>query len=222
MSITTGVSGYMLIENYGLIDAFYMSVITIATVGYGEVEELSQMGRLFTSFYILMNLGIFAFFVSVMTSYLFEGKLRDIFKNYRSGMELSKLNDHVIVCGFGRNGSRACEELVLNGTNFVVIEKSPEVQENVSETIQFHMLIGDATKDETLRTAGIAKAKVIIITTPSDAANVFITLTARALNSKIKIISRASQIETEDKLYRAGANEVILPDYMGGCSWRRS
>ena len=215
-SVVSGVTGYMIIEDYGVIDAVYMSVITIGTVGFTEVKELSQAGRIFTSVYILMNLGIFAYVVSVLTSYLFEGKLHAIFKNYRSDMELNKLKNHVIVCGFGRNGSRACEELAQSNTDFVVIELNPEVRQSVPESVNFHMLVADATKDDSLKEAGIDRAKVIIITTPSDAANVFITLTARALNDKIQIIARASQKETEEKLYRAGATEVILPDYLGG------
>lgn len=216
LSLLVGVLGFMKVEGYNLINAFYMAVITISTVGFTEVHALSANGRLFTSIYILINLGIFAYVVSVITSYLFEGKLRSIFKDYMEDRELNKLKDHVIVCGYGRNGSQACEELLKSGRDFVVIEKDPEIRQSVPSTTGFQFLIADATADSNLKLAGIERAAVIIITTPSDAANVFITLTARALKPDIYIISRASEQQTEEKLYRAGANQVIMPDNLGG------
>jgi voltage-gated potassium channel len=164
--------------------------------------------------YILLNLGLFAYVVSVVSTYFFEGKLKSILKSYQSGMEISRMSNHIIVCGFGRNGSQACEELQKSGKDFVIIEKDDELKDQIPTSMRWY--IGDATKDENLRAVGIAKASTIIITTPSDAANVFITLTARALNEQIHIISRASDRETEDKLYRAGANKVIMPDLLGG------
>lgn len=215
-SLLIGVLGFMKVEGYDLMNAFYMAVITISTVGFTEVQELSPNGRLFTSAYILVNLGIFAYVVSVITSYLFEGKLRSIFKDYMVDRELNKLKNHVIVCGYGRNGSQACEELLKSGREFVVIEKDPEVRQSVPSSASFPLLIGDATADSKLKLAGIGRASVIIITTPSDAANVFITLTARALKPDIYIIARASEQQTEEKLYRAGANQVIMPDNLGG------
>lgn len=214
MSIGIGLLGFSLIEDLDFINSMYMTIITIGTVGFTEVKELSPAGRVFTSVYILLNLGLFAYVVSVMSSYIFEGKLKSIFKNYRSGMEISKLNNHVIVCGFGRNGSMACEELKKSGKDFVIIEKDPELKAIIPETMKWY--IGDATEDDNLKAIGIDKANSIIITTPSDAANVFITLTARHLNEKINIIARASSKETENKLYRAGADKVIMPDLLGG------
>lgn len=216
ISLLIGVFGFILIEDYDLLNAFYMAVITISTVGFTEVKELSPIGRLFTSVYILLNLGIFAYVVSVISAYLFEGKLRSIFKDFMVDRELNKLKDHVIVCGYGRNGSQACEELLKSGKEFVVIEKDPEIRQSVPSSSAFQFLIADATADSNLKLAGIERASVIIITTPSDAANVFITLTARALKPDIYIISRASENQTEEKLYRAGANQVIMPDNLGG------
>ncbi len=214
LSLCVGLTGFILIEDLNFVNALYMTIITIGTVGFTEVKELSQAGRVFTSLYILMNLGLFAYVVSVVSSYFFEGKLKSIFKNYRSGMEINKLNNHIIVCGFGRNGRRACEELQKSGKDFVIIEKNPEMNEVIPDTMRWY--IGDATKDDNLRYIGIDKASTIIITTPSDASNVFITLTARHLNEKLQIIARASNIETEEKLYRAGADKVIMPDMLGG------
>ena len=193
-----------------------MSVITLSTVGFSEVHEFSPSGRLFTAIYILMNLGILAYAVSVLSTFLFEGKLKSIFKNYMSDLKINKMNNHIIVCGYGRNGKEACEELLRAGKEFVVIEKEIEVQNQLEDTKRIPMLIGDATFDKNLKLAGIQRAKVIIITSPSDASNVFITLTARELKPDILIISRASENQTGNKLYRAGADKVIMPDNLGG------
>ncbi len=213
-SICIGLLGFSWIEDLSFVNSLYMTIITVGTVGFTEVKELSAAGRVFTSFYILLNLGLFAYVVSVVSSYIFEGKLRNIVKNYRSEMEISKMKNHVIVCGYGRNGSRACEELEKSGEAFVLIEKDPEMQSVIPERIKW--FLGDATEDEKLKAVGIDRAKAIIITTPSDAANVFITLTARHLNEKIRILVRASNPETENKLYRAGADKVVMPDILGG------
>ncbi len=213
-SIAIGTIGFISIENVSLIDAIYMSIITISTVGFTEVTELSATGRIFTSIYILLNLGIFAYTVSALSSYFFEGKLKSIFKSYKSGMEISKLKNHVIVCGFGRNGMQACEELEKSGRDFVIIEKDAQVAEEIPEKMIWYL--GDATHDDTLKAVGIERAETIIVATPSDASNVFITLTARHTHETINIISRATNVETESKLYRAGANRVILPDVLGG------
>lgn len=213
-TVVIGIIGFSQIEDLNFVNALYMTIITVGTVGFTEVKELSAAGRVFTSIYILINLGLFAYIVSVVSAYFFEGKLKSILKSYRSGMEISKLKKHVIVCGFGRNGSKACEELKESGKEFVVVEKNPELKERIPESYKW--VIADATQDENLKMVGIQKATVIIITTPSDAANVFITLTARHLNEKIKIISRATSKETKDKLYRAGADHVIMPDTLGG------
>lgn len=214
--LVIGVTGYMSIEGYTFVDALYMSVITISTVGYMEVNELSSLGRLFTAGYIIFNIAVFAYAVSVLTSYLFEGKLKSVFSTYMMDRELNKLKDHVIVCGYGRNGSRACDELHREGRKFVIIDKDPEVEENMPDEIRSWFLHGDATLDSVLNSGGIKRAREIIITTPSDAANVFIALTAREMQPKIVIIARASEIETESKLYRAGADQVLMPDHLGG------
>lgn len=214
ISLSVGMIGFSFIEGLGFVNALYMTIITIGTVGFTEVKELSAMGRVFTSFYILMNLGLFVYVVSVVSSYFFEGKLKSIFKDYKSVMEISKLNNHVIVCGFGRNGKQASEELKKSNKDFVIIEKDPKILETIPHEMKAYL--GDATKDDNLRDIGISKSSSIIVTTPSDASNVFITLTARYLNPEIKIISRASNLETENKLYRAGANKVIMPDMLGG------
>ena len=215
-SLVAGTVGFHIIEDYNLLNAFYMAVITLSTVGFTEVQELSDKGRLFTAFYILMNLGIFAYAVSVLTSFIFEGKLKSIYKNYMTDLKINKLSNHVIVCGYGRNGKEACEELSRSGKQFVVVEKNQDILKELKTNSDFPVSIGNATSDSTLKTVRIDRAEVIIITTSSDADNVFITLTAREMKPDIKIIARASKKESESKLYRAGADNVILPDHLGG------
>ena len=215
-SLMAGTIGFYFIEDYNLFNAFYMSVITFSTVGFTEVHEMTEKGRLFTAFYILMNLGIMAYAVSVVTSFIFEGKLRSIYKNYMTDKMINKLSNHVVVCGYGRNGHEACEELENAQREYVVIEKDSETIKEFEQKDGAYIMQGDATSDNVLKTAGLERAKVVIVTTPSDAANVFITLTARGMNPNIKIIARASEKESESKLYRAGADSVIMPDYLGG------
>ena len=215
-SLFAGTLGFYVIEDFNFVNSFYMSVITLSTVGFKEVHELSDEGRLFTAFYILMNLGILAYAVSVLTSFIIEGKLQSIYKNYMADLKINKLKNHVIVCGYGRNGKEACEELSRSDKQFVVIEKNKQVLETFNTNDGSHILLGNATSDNSLTTAGLERASVVIVTTPSDADNVFITLTAREMNPDIKIIARASEKESESKLYRAGADNVILPDHLGG------
>ncbi len=214
LSVLIGVGGFMIIEDYGLNDAFFMTAITISTVGYNVVQPLSPTGQIFTGIYIFFNLGILAYVVSVITTYIFEGELNHFLKKYRMVKELKKINDHVIVCGYGRNGSKACEELDNSNVPFVLVERDPESVEGVLK--RYNILIGEATHDEVLKDAGIDKAKAIITTLPSDADNVFITLTAKELNPNIQIIARASEENTTNKLRRAGANKVVMPDAVGG------
>ncbi|MEM6317722.1 MAG: potassium channel protein [Bacteroidota bacterium] len=216
LSLVIGILGFTFIEDYSLVDAFYMSIITVSTVGFTEVRELSTEGRIFTSLYIIFNLGVFTYIASVLTTYLFEGELRSVLKNIMTDREISKLRNHVIVCGYGRNGSQACKELMREGREFVVIDKDPSLRQPIPLKSNFQILDADATLDNSLILAGIERASEILITTPADADNVFITLTARELKPDITIIARASEKRTESKLYRAGANHVILPDHLGG------
>lgn len=216
ISIGIGITGFMFLEkNYTFIDALYMTVITIATVGFTEVHPLSDAGRLFTSFYIVINLGLFALFASVLTTYLFEGELREILNNYNSIRRVKKMKDHVIVCGFGRNGIRACEELKKNNIPFVVVDQDPELLREMPQN-DFVFIEGDATHDEILKTAGVEHAQALITTLPKDADSVFVTLTARQMNPDINIVARANETSAESKLIRAGANRLVRPDLIGG------
>ncbi|MEP7167977.1 MAG: potassium channel protein [Bacteroidota bacterium] len=214
--IVFGTAGYMLIENYRLLDAFYMTVITSASVGFREVNPLSDAGKIFTCVLIIMSLVTLGYSISVITTYIIEGELQLYFKNKKVKTEINKLDRHVIVCGFGRNGRQATEQLKSGDKNFLVIENNPETIENLRADGTILFLEGDATKDEVLIEAGISKAEALITALPHDADNVFVVLTAREMNPKLKIISRASDDASENKLKRAGANNVIMPDKIGG------
>ncbi|MEL6534575.1 MAG: potassium channel family protein, partial [Bacteroidota bacterium] len=215
-SMVIGMGGFILIEGYTMVEAFYMSVITISTVGFTEVQPLSSTGRLFTGFYIILNLGIFAYVVSVLTAYLFEGELNRMYRQYLSRRVLRKMKDHTIVCGLGRNGFKACEELLHSGEKFVVIDNNALSLERYPQAKEFQVIIGDATHDEVLEKAGIHQARALITTLPSDADNVFITLSAREENPDVFVIARASEEKSESKLKHAGAHEVVMPDALGG------
>ncbi|KOY86967.1 hypothetical protein AD998_13175 [bacterium 336/3] len=216
LSFIIGTISFMAIEGYGLLDALYMCIITAATIGYQEVKPLSDAGKIFNIFYILANLALFAYVISTLTSYLFEGELKNIFRKYKVQKIIQKMEDHIIVCGYGRNGFNVCQELNRLNVPYVLIEKDEHHVEHFTSSDNHQMLIGDATLDETLKEANIDKARALIIALPNDANNVFITLTARELNPKVFIITRASEQNSEKKMYRAGANKVVMPEALGG------
>ncbi|MDF9799576.1 voltage-gated potassium channel [Catalinimonas alkaloidigena] len=215
-SVLIGMVGFITLEGYSMLEAFYMAIITLSTVGFTEVQTLSDNGRLFTSFYIIFNLGIFAYAISIITTYIVEGEFKDIFHQYMISKRVQRMQNHIIVCGFGRNGTKTCAELLKSQRSFILIEKDVDLVDSFPSNNNFEYIIGDATSDEILLTAGIERAGAIITTLPRDADNVFITLTARELNPKVKIISRATEERASKKLYRAGANQVVMPDAIGG------
>ena len=210
-----GTAGYMIIEGFSFFDALYMTVITIGTVGYMEVQPLSTAGRIFTIIIILVNIGAFTFFVTFLTRYLLDGEFIRQYKHLKMDNAIHNLNNHVIVCGFGRNGTECAQVLHDNHIPFVVLEEKNELPKNLPFTVH-HFVKGDATRDEVLKEAGIERARAIIATMPVDADNLFMVLTARQLNPNIVIISRASQDSSVNKLRVAGANNVIMPDKIGG------
>ncbi|MCX6291425.1 MAG: potassium channel protein [Bacteroidetes bacterium] len=211
-----GIIGYVTIEHYSLLDAVFMTVITVATVGYREVQQLDAAGKIFTSLLIITSIGTFAYAISVITRYVIEGEFQTYFKHYRVNREVQKLSGHVIVCGYGRNGKQACEQLRSENEIFVAVESKHDIISQMREEGDILFVEGDATQDEVLIEAGIGMAKALISALPDDAANVFVVLTARGINPKLKIISRASDESSESKLKRAGADNVIMPDKIGG------
>ncbi len=212
-----GTLGFVYIEDFTWMDAFYMTVITVSTVGFGEVHNLGPEGKLFTSFLIITTFGTLAYAISSITRYLVSGEYKVYLKNYRVLTELKSLSDHVVVCGYGRNGRQAVKTLRAYHQDFVIIENDPDLVQRIRESSEHTMVLpGDATDDSIMQQAGIEKAKALITTLPSDADNLFVVLTARDVNSTLNIISRASDDRSEHTLKIAGANNVILPDKVGG------
>lgn len=214
--ILAGVVGYILIEHVSFLDALFMTIITVTTIGYGEVFPLDEAGRIFTILLIVTNLGMFAYGISLITSYLVEGSIFQNLKSRRMKERIKALDGHVIVCGFGRNGQAACEMLNKHQIEYVILESKRELLELYLNREHYYYLNEDATKDEALIDAGIQRARGLITTLPNDADNVFVTLTAKGLNPGLTIISRASNSSSFTKLKRAGATNVIMPDRIGG------
>jgi voltage-gated potassium channel len=215
--ITMGVIGYMLIDSrFGFLDALYMTVNVIGTVGFREVYPLTATGQIFTIFLVITGFGTFAYTISSITSYVLSGELQEYFRSSRQVNQIDKLEGHVIICGYGRNGRQAAHMLKKHDKRFVVIEQKKEVIDSLNHKYSELVLQGDATQDEVLEKAGIAKASALITTLPIDADNLFIVLTARSMNAGLTIISRASDDNSDKKLKTAGANNVIMPDKIGG------
>lgn len=191
-----------------------MTIITVSTVGFREVRPLSTEEQIFTVVLITASIFIFAFAISVVTEYILSRNSLQILKRKKVKQQIDRLNNHVIVCGYGRNGAQAASRLKAYKQPFVVIEKDREIIEKYEEDILF--VEGDANEDEVLITAGVERARYLIATLPDDAANLFVVLSARQLNRDLFIISRASQITSQKKLQLAGADKVIMPDKIGG------
>jgi len=217
VSFVIGIMGFMLIENYSFLEAFYMTAITISTVGYTEVKPLSANGQLFSGVYIILNLGIFAYALSAFTSYVAHGEFfRKIHRNFIE-QQISKMKDHIILCGYGKYGKEVVDNFLHHNIDFIVIERNPqkiiEIQEREDK---IHYVEGDTTHDDILLLAGISKARALISSLGDDTENVFTVLSARQLNPKLNIISRSLHPKTEGKLRMAGADHVIMPEQIGG------
>ncbi len=213
--LVIAVAGFMIIEHFNVTDAFYMAIITISTVGFGEVHPLSEVGKWFTMVLIVINLSLLTYIVSYITQYFLDGNFQRFYKRYKMTRAINELHDHVIICGFGRNGKAAARLIMENKIPVVVLERH-ETQDDDDEHDFKFLFHTDATNDEALLAAGIEHARGLITTLPDDADNLFIVLTARELNPRLQIISRASNDSTIRKLKSAGANEVIMPDKIGG------
>ncbi len=219
--VVFGTSGYIFLEGFRPVDALYMTVITIATVGFREVAELSDAGKIFTIILILGSFGVFGYVVTMVTRFVVDGVFTHFYKDNKVKRKIDKLDDHVIVCGFGRNGRQTAFELMEHDEEFVVIEKDPQVLEHLREGTDYLYIEGDATSEEILTLANIENARALITTLPIDADNLFVVLTARQIKNNILIISRASDDNSDIKLKRAGANNVIMPDKIGGTRMAR-
>ena len=207
---------FMAIEGWSWIDAFYQTIITVSTVGFGEVHPLSYSGKLYTSFLIITSFGTFAYAISSITSYIVTGDYKRYFKDYKNMKEISQIKNHVIVCGYGRVGQKTIETLKAHNESFIILESNPDIIEEFREKGNVTYIQGNATEDEVLIKAGVQNAKALITALPSDADNLFVVLSAKELNHKLKVISRASKPATKRKLKMAGADNVIMPDSLGG------
>jgi len=206
---------FMFAFNFSIVDAIYMTIITISTVGFKEVEPLTNAEKLFTSGLIVTSIFIVGYAITVISEYIISNNNFGNLIQKRVEKKINKMHDHVIVCGYGRNGQQAVHKLLAYKKPFVVIEKDEEVVEKYySEMVMF--IHGNANEDDVLKKAGIEKAMTLITALPNDADNLFVVLSARQLNQSLKIISRATEETTLKKLKLAGANNVIMPDRIGG------
>ncbi len=213
--VSLGTSGFMIIEGWRFLDSLYMTIITLATVGFKEVYPLSDAGKIFTILLIIFGVSVIGYIVGSLAQHMFEGQFQRLVGRKKLDKKIEALKDHFIICGFGRIGALICKEFAAKPLPFVVIEKSPELLAKLEED-QFLFLHGDATADETLLKAGIKRARGLVSVVASDSENVYITLTARGLNPDLFILARAGEDGSEIKLLRAGANKVVSPYLIGG------
>lgn len=213
--LLVGSVGFMVIEDYTLVEAMYMTVITMSTVGFGEVRPLSQLGMIFTAFLVVGSIGTFTFAISASTNYFLDGAYRERLRVKRIQRIMKGLHGHVIVCGYGRVGEKAVQELRDHAHDVVIIESNLELVKQLQKK-GWRVLAGDATLDENLVDAGIDRAKSLITTLPDDAQNLYVVLSAREKRPDLLIISRASKSNAVSKLRVAGAQNVIMPDQVGG------
>lgn len=212
-----GVTGFKLIggQEWSWLDSLYMTVITLSTVGYGETIDLSAnpAGRLFVVVFIISCLGTIAFAVSSITHFIVEGELKDILGRRKMEKKVAKLKDHYIVCGSGETSLSIIQELLLTKRKFVVVDPQKENLEELGDVLY---VLGDPAEDDVLIAAGIERAKGILLALPSDEANLFVTVTARGLNPKIRIVSQGIDLRSHKKILKAGSNSVISPPHIGG------
>jgi voltage-gated potassium channel len=213
--VVAGTVGYHAIEGWSWIDAAYMTITTLTTVGFGEVHTLSSAGRVFTM--VLMMGGVFTLFYSAteLIRAVVSGEIQSLFGRQKMERMLSEIENHVIVCGYGRMGRLVCEQFSAAGVDFVVVDRQEPLLDRFAlpHGIAVH---GDATVDEVLRRAGVSRARALVTVAASDADNLYITMSARLLNEGLFIVARCDDEEAEKKLIRAGASRVILPYVIGG------
>ncbi|MUU79628.1 potassium channel family protein [Winogradskyella endarachnes] len=213
--MTVGVFGYKFISGYDWLDAIYMTVITTTTVGFAEVNPLDTESKIFTIFLILASVVIVGYAISIITEFILSRNNFEDIKQRKMQKKIEAMSNHIIICGYGRNGKQAAKKLIAYNKPFVIIERDKEIIEKFQED-NIPFVLGNANEDEILIEAGVEKANTLISALPNDADNLFVVLSARQINKEMCIISRASQETSYEKLKLAGANNVILPDRIGG------
>jgi voltage-gated potassium channel len=208
--LATGTAGFILIEGYPPLDAFYMTLTTVTTVGYGEIHPLSQAGRVFNSFLIAFGVTTIFFAIGLMTQTIVELQLGEYFENRRNKRMIDKLQNHYIICGYGRVGASAALEMQRAGVPLVIVDRNPQKVERALAA-GLRALAGDSTRDITLREAGVARARGLVAALATDADNLFVILSAKTLNPMLNVAARVDQEEAESKLRRAGADTVFAP-----------
>lgn len=210
-----GVAGFMAVAGMDLMDALYMTVITLSTVGYFEVQPLDTAGRVFTIVFIITGFGIFFYGVGVIAREIIEGEIRRTLGRRRVQRQIAHMKDHFVVCGFGRMGRIVCRELATKPVPFVVVERNPEMLRLIEQD-QYPCVEGDATEESILTEAGIERARGLVAALSTDSDNVYVVLTARELNPKLLVVARAEDERSERKLLHAGATRVVSPYVIGG------
>ena len=210
-----GTAGFMFLEHYSFLNALFMTVISMSTVGYGTIHPLSPWGKIFTMIFIVVSLGVVGYFISQITQNFFKRQFGSFLGQYNRNLKRKKMKNHIIVCGYGRNGNQVVKELIAYKEKIVVVDNNHDLIINMNlENTNF--IEGDATMDDVLIRAGVQKAAALITALPVDADNLYVVLSARALNPNLKIISRASNESAEKKLHMAGVNNVVTPERVGG------
>jgi len=208
-----GFFGYIFIEGFSPLKSLYMLVITFATIGYGDVVPVTDAGRIFTICIVISGLTVGVYAVGKISAFFVEGELSKILKQRKMNKVLSSMNDHYIVCGYGKTGKSVLEDLLNRGLEVVIIENNTERSERLKEIYgkKFIHLDADATTDEALQQAGIERAKILISVLSSDAENLFVTLSAKDLNKNIKVITRVAETNSAEKFRKAGADFIVSP-----------
>ena len=209
-----GIAGYVIIEGWDVLDAIYMTTISLTTVGYNEVHPLSQAGRIFTALLIVMGVGFFFYAFGVLAEAIIEGHLKGLLGKRKMEKTISRLKQHFIICGYGRIGTSICRIFKERKYPFVVIENDPAAIQEIEKN-DFLYVAGNATHDEILIQSGIERAKGIVCVLSTDAYNVYITLAARSLNPGLLILARADDADAEKMMIQAGADRVISPYEIG-------
>lgn len=215
VAIIAGTVGYHIVEGWGFMDSLYMTVITLATVGYGETHPLTPGGRIFTIFLILGGVATVTYAFGTLTAVLVEGELSRVLERRRMEKEIAKLEGHYIICGAGHAGMVILEELRKTRRPAVMVEKDKEVADKLSREGVF-VIDGDATEDETLRRAGVEKAAGVFAVLSTDQNNAFVALTAKGLNPRLRVVCAQKELGVREKLIRSGADNVVNPGFIGG------